>query len=191
MSQTQHTLSLSGFFRIMTVSFLPDLHSGVPFLLWFRVEVTILLKFISDWLGKLKISFCQDGPLQIVSDWLGKLKISFCQDGPLQIVSDWLRKLKISFCLDLQLIDCFSLSDAKKPPGGGGGMMGMPMTPGGGGGGKFNTVAARPTSGAGERNIPNSWNRSHDDSKYYRRLLFVNWYFDYNQALEEMFLFLV
>ena len=171
MSQTQHTLSLSGFFRIMTVSFLPDLHSGVPFLLWFRVEVTILLKFISDWLGKLKISFCQDGPLQIVSDWL--------------------RKLKISFCLDLQLIDCFSLSDAKKPLGGGGGMMGMPLTPGGGGGGKFNTVAARPTSGAGERNIPNSWNRSHDDSKCYRRLLFVNWYFDYNQALEEMFLFLV
>jgi hypothetical protein len=44
-------------------------------------------------------------------------------------------------------------------------MMGMPMTPGGGGGGKFNTVAARPTSGSQDRNIPNSWNRSHDDSK--------------------------
>lgn len=43
-------------------------------------------------------------------------------------------------------------------------MMGMPMTPGGGGG-KFNTVAARPNSGAMDRNIPNSWNRSHDDSK--------------------------
>ena len=152
MSQTQHTLSLSGFFRIMTTSFLPDLHSSVPFLKWFRVEVTIL---------------------QFISDWLGKLKISFYQDVTCTNCFRLAKKVENSFCIDLQLTDRFSLSDTKKPPGGGGGMMGMPMTPGGGGGGKFNTVAARPTSGAGERNIPNSWNRSHDDSKYYRRWLLL------------------
>lgn len=50
--------------------------------------------------------------------------------------------------------------------------MGMPMTPGGGGG-KFNTVAARPSSGAPDRNIPNSWNRSHDDSEYFTMYLWV------------------
>lgn len=66
--------------------------------------------------------------------------------------------------LTRNLLKNFHLADAKKPPGGGG-MMGMPMTPSGGGG-KFNTVAARPNSAAQDRNIPNSWNRSHDDSEY-------------------------
>lgn len=68
--------------------------------------------------------------------------------------------------IDQKLIEnCFVFLDTKKPSSGGG-MMGMPMTPGGGGG-KFNTVAARPSSGTPDRNIPNSWNRSHDDSEYF------------------------